>query len=67
MPDPMRPTPFSSCRRGLGAALASLLLLAACGMKGPLYMPEPPPPTDEELAQPPAIPEGSNPTTMPLS
>ncbi|MFA5663631.1 lipoprotein [Castellaniella sp.] len=46
-------------------ALASLLL-AGCGMKGPLYMPEPPPPADEQLALPPDVPLGSNPTQQPL-
>ncbi|HRP97750.1 MAG TPA: lipoprotein [Rhodocyclaceae bacterium] len=29
--------------RTLGAALAATLALAGCGIKGPLYLPDPPP------------------------
>lgn len=72
-PAPERPVPSSvrpaAAPRGLraagGLALASLLL-AGCGMKGPLYLPEPPPPADEQLALPPDVPLGSNPTPQAL-
>lgn len=33
------------------AALAALLLLTACGKKGPLYLPDKPPPADSKPAQ----------------
>jgi predicted small lipoprotein YifL len=39
------------CRAIAGAALFSAL--AACGYKGPLYMPPPPPPPDAKLTAPP--------------
>ncbi len=53
--------------RRLAACLALLSMLAACGYKGPLYMP--PPPTDEALATPPApaavpAPEAATPAAI---
>lgn len=35
--------------------LGGLLTLSACGQKGPLYMPEPPPPPSANLTAPPAV------------
>ena len=56
------------------AGLVVLATLAACGYKGPLYMPPPPPPPDESLTQPPttapatpadAAPAGERPASRP--
>jgi predicted small lipoprotein YifL len=49
------------------AGLTLISMLAACGYKGPLYMP--PPPTDEALATPPApaavpAPEAATPAAI---
>lgn len=49
---------YSMARLAAGAVL--LATLAACGYKGPLYMPAPPPPPDAALTTPP-------PPTQPLS
>lgn len=46
-----RPTAFTSRKHLIVASLALLPLLAACGYKGPLYMPPPPP--EEALTAPP--------------
>ena len=46
-------TSISRSRAGrYAASLALLSMLAACGYKGPLYLPPPPPP-DEALTTPP--------------
>ncbi|MGB3288920.1 MAG: lipoprotein [Burkholderiaceae bacterium] len=60
------PTSFNAVRR-YAACLALASMLAACGYKGPLYMPPPPP--DETLATPPApaaLPESEPATTTPV-
>ncbi|MFW7340801.1 lipoprotein [Pollutimonas sp. H1-120] len=66
MQAPRTPTSAHAARR-LAACLALLSMLAACGYKGPLYMP--PPPTDETLAAPPApapIPAAEAATPAPI-
>jgi len=56
---------YAVCR--YAACLALVSMLAACGYKGPLYMPPPPP--DESLAAPPtpaALPASEPATTAPV-
>lgn len=58
MPDlHLRPSVSYCFVRRLGCALTLTLTLGACGYKGPLYMPPPPPAPDASLTTPPTAPE----------
>ncbi|HUH88678.1 MAG TPA: lipoprotein [Pusillimonas sp.] len=64
-----RPKASVSYKYRIVASLFMLPLLAACGYKGPLYMPPPPPP-EESLTTPPQAPmpspaSGNDATTTP--
>lgn len=55
--------------RHLAATLGLTLMLAACGYKGPLYMPAPPPAPQESLTTPPSgsvTPSVSSPQAIPV-
>lgn len=54
----------ASTRLLLSACVA--LLLAGCGMKGPLRLPDPPP-ADAALAAPPSLDPGATPDARPDS
>lgn len=48
-----RPAMLKRITQRIGCILGLVITLSACGYKGPLYMPPPPPAPDASLTEPP--------------